>query len=149
MRIEEKIPSGQIGKKAKKAGGSKFDPAASSFSGELQVRERELSDHQNELTLLKSEIERVGEELERRPTLENFARFREVIGSLTKKVSREAYRLEKIGGTPMHPSCFEIVNLLDKQLDDLYRLMLAEQKDRISLTNKIIGIKGLVIDLLG
>lgn len=149
MRIDDKIPSGQVGKKAKSASGTKFDPSVSSFSGELHVREKEITDYHDELATLKSEIEKAGEELEKRPTLENFARFREIIGALTKKVSREAYRLEKIGGTPMHPSCFEIVNLLDKQLDELYRVMLTEQKDRISLTNKIIGIKGLVIDLLG
>ena len=148
MRIEDKLGAAQLGKKTKKPGDGKV-VGTSPFASELQVREKETSDYRDELNDLKGQLDKAGEELEKRPTLENLARFREIIANLTKRVSQEAYRLEKIGGTPMNPSCFEIISLIDSGLNDLYRMVLSEQKDRIALTNRIIGIRGLVVDLLG
>ncbi len=86
--------------------------------------------------------------LENEPTLPNFKKFREVLGKLAKKVSSEAYRLEKVGGTPMNPRYYEIITVIDREADKLYQLVIKEQKDRMAITNSVIGIKGLVVDLI-
>lgn len=37
--------------------------------------------------------------------------------------------------------------MIDREADNLYRLIMTENKDRLAITNKILELKGLVIDL--
>jgi len=89
-----------------------------------------------------------GEKLECEPTLTNFKQFRELLSRLAKRINNEAYRLDKVGGTPLNPRYFEIITVIDKEADKLYELVIKEQKDRMSITAAVIGIKGLVVDLI-
>lgn len=86
--------------------------------------------------------------LEQDPTIQNFKHFRELLSRIVKQVSGEAYRLEKIGGSPSNPRYYEIITVIDKEADKLYELIVKEQKDRMAITASVIGIKGLVVDLV-
>ena len=118
------------------------------FTGRLQHEELKLVDYHLELEELKSAIDHAGDTLDREPTVANFREFRGLLGAITKKVLDMAYRLEKIGGTPLDPHYHEIVAVIDRESDQLYQLMLRQQKDHIAITTKIMEIKGLVVDLL-
>jgi len=63
-------------------------------------------------------------------------------------VNAEAYRLDKIGGTPQNPRYHEIITVIDREADQLYNLIIKENKDTMAITARIIGIKGLVVDLI-
>ncbi len=56
----------------------------------------------------------------------NFKRFRELLSQLAKRISTEAYRLEKIGGTPQNPRTFEIITVINAEADKLYNLVVQE-----------------------
>lgn len=118
------------------------------FSSELQAKQLEVNQHEQTISDLRAALDTAGETLEKEPTIQNFKRFRELLSKLAKQVSNEAYRLEKIGGTPMNPRYFEIITIIDKEADKLYELVVKEQKDRMSITASVIGIKGLVVDLV-
>lgn len=130
---------------APRKGGSRL---LSLFSSELTSIQAENDAYDHDIDDLRKEIDAAGQMLEREPTLPNFKRFRELLSRLAKRVSNEAYRLEKIGGTPMNPRYYEIITVIDKEADKLYQLIISEQKDRMAITASVIGIKGLVVDLV-
>mgnify|MGYP000894774702 CR=1 FL=1 len=129
---------------------SKKDGAGlfSLFSSELQTRQQEIDHYNQDIAELRTSLESAGKTLEQEPTIQNFKKFRELLSKLAKQVSSEAYRLEKVGGTPMNPRYYEVITVIDKEADKLYELVVKEQKDRMAITASVIGIKGLVVDLI-
>lgn len=150
MRIRDTDRSAQVRKGEPGAAASRSGSAGllSMFSSELQTKQAESDAYVQDINDLRNEIDLAGQMLEREPTLPNFKRFRELLSRLAKRISGEAYRLEKIGGTPMNPRYFEIITVIDKEADKLYQLIIKEQKDRMAITASVIGIKGLVVDLI-
>ncbi len=118
------------------------------FASELKTIQVKGANYDHDISELRKEIDAAGQMLEREPTLPNFKRFRELLSRLAKRISNEAYRLEKVGGTPMNPRYYEIITVIDKEADKLYQLIVSEQKDRMAITASVIGIKGLVVDLV-
>lgn len=118
------------------------------FAGELSHREESISSYQEDLEALRSEIDKAGNLLTDAPTLANFKRFRDLLGALAKKITAEAYRLDKFGGTPQNPHYFETITVIDREADALYNLIVKENRDSMAITAKVIGIKGLVVDLV-
>ncbi|BCS53085.1 YaaR family protein [Geobacter sp. SVR] len=146
MRIKEKVFS-DIGSTAKTAPALK-NGASSIFASELSKQEVEASSYTQEVEELRRDIEQAGDQLEKEPNLNNFQKFRNLLSRLAKRISAEAYRLEKVGGTPQNPRYYEVITVIDKEADKLYNLIVNEHRDRMAITAKVIGIKGLVVDLI-
>ncbi|CAH2030608.1 YaaR family protein [Trichlorobacter ammonificans] len=121
---------------------------SSFFATELKGKQQEVDNYGQDIETLRQQIDQAGAKLEQEPTLANFKQFRELLSRLAKRISGEAYRLEKVGGTPLNPRYFEIITVIDKEADKLYELVVKEQKNRMAITAAVIGIKGLVVDLI-
>ena len=147
MRINDDIPSRGVEKKGKGSASRKEGGAGSPFASGLSRQVEARTDMQQELHDLKAEIERAGDDLEREPTMANFKSFRNLISQLSRKVLTGAYKLELQSG-PASPRCHEIIAVIDREADELYRLIISEQKDRLKITHKIMELKGLVVDFL-
>lgn len=118
------------------------------FAAELTQQQTGLDTYAQQIEELRQEIDRSGEKLKKEPTLPNFKHFRDLLSKIAKQISTEAYRLEKIGGTPQNPRYFEIITIINAEADRLYDLIINENKDQLAITAKVIGIKGLVVDLV-
>lgn len=118
------------------------------FSNELLHQEEEIAGYGKEIEELRKEIDSAGEALVKEPTIPNFKHFRDILSRLAKRISTEAYRLEKYGGTTQNPRYFEIITTINVEADKLYKLIIQEQKSNMSITANVIGIKGLVVDLI-
>lgn len=118
------------------------------FATEISSRQIKLDQYDKDISELRTALEDTGNLLEQEPTIQNFKRFRELLSKIAKQVSTEAYKLEKIGGTPMNPRYYEIITVIDREADKLYELIVKEQKDRMAITASVIGIKGLIVDLI-
>jgi len=118
------------------------------FSTEMLQQDKEVNGYVKEIDELRKEIDLAGEKLEQEPTIPNFQRFRDILSRLVKRISNEAYRLDKYGGTPQNPRYFEIITTINLEADKLYNLVVREQKNNMAITEKVIGIKGLVVDLI-
>lgn len=148
MRINDKSESRSIAKKGKGvAAKSVTGPGAPLFAGRLTQIAKSSSEYAGELQRLKEEIDKAGEVLEQEPTIVNFKAFRELIATMARKVSAEAYRMELVGGG-FTGRTHEVITVIDKEADLLYHLVMREQKDHIRITAQIIKIKGLVVDFL-
>ncbi|HIJ81484.1 MAG TPA: YaaR family protein [Desulfuromonadales bacterium] len=147
MRIEDSSSLRELEKNTK--GSSPVKKMLTSlFDTEVAHKVSSIVSYQDDVDTLRREIETVGEKLSREPTLANFKQFRELLSSLAKRISTEAYRLEKFGGTPQNPRYYEVISVIDREADKLYELIVRENRDHIAITDKIIGIKGLVVDLV-
>jgi uncharacterized protein len=118
------------------------------FASELSKSQHETGSYEQEVDDLRKEIEHSGEKLEKEPNLENFKAFRELLSRMAKRINSEAYRLDKIGGTMQNPRYYEIITVINSEADRLYNLIVHEQRNRMAITAKVIGIKGLVVDLI-
>jgi uncharacterized protein YaaR (DUF327 family) len=118
------------------------------FADELSQQEESIGSYQDDVETLRAEIEKSGNQLTTEPTLANFKHFRELLSTLAKKVNTEAYRLDKVGGTPQNPRYYEIITVINREADNLYNLIVKENRDSMAITAKVIGIKGLVVDLV-
>lgn len=147
MRIQDNSSLKDIEKKPR--GASSVKSALSSFFADgLSKHEQEIDEYEKDVDTLRKEIEETGNKLTLEPTLPNFKQFRDLLGTLAKRISSEAYRLEKFGGTAQNPRYFEIITIINNEADKLYNLIIKENRDSIAITAKVIGIKGLVIDLV-
>lgn len=147
MRIQNLSSPREIDKNRKKALPVR-NIVSSLFSSELKNQEEEISSYRDDVELLRTEIDVVGKQLGKEPTLPNFKKYRDLLSRLARLVSNEAYRLEKTGGTPQNPRYFETITIIDREADALYNLIVKENRDHIAVIAKVIGIKGLVVDLL-
>ena len=118
------------------------------FSREITRQEKLSDSHRSELEILSQEIDELAGIVTREPTIPNFTRFRESLGRLTSRITQEAYRLERIGGTPQNPRYYEIISVINQESDRLYHEILQRRKDTLAITAQVVGIKGLVIDLM-
>lgn len=121
--------------------------ASSIFFGELNRQEDKLLDNERlALEELREKLSEAGEKLERDPTLAHLSAFRELIGKFAKKATSMAYRIETVndefGGRPL-----DIVSVIDKEVDELYHLVMQGQRCRIRIAAKISSIKGLIVKL--
>lgn len=151
MRINNNLPSAEIDKKTKKsksAANGTSSAVSSPFAARLTASVRELQDLGLELKELKEEIDKAAADLDREPTVANFRVFRDLLSSFAKKASAEAYRVDKIKSSGITPHEHELVAVIDKEADELYHMIIREQKDRMAITGKIVRIKGLVLDFM-
>ena len=118
------------------------------FSTEMHQHEIQINGYDQEIDTLRNEIETAGDKLEKEPTINNFKHFRDILSKLAKRISSEAYCLEKCGVTPQNPRYYEIIITINVEADKLYNLIVQEQKNNMAITANVIGIKGLVVDLI-
>ncbi|UFS71539.1 YaaR family protein [Geomonas sp. RF6] len=151
MRIDEKAGSRGVAKKGK--GGKGTEPRAvggtdgALFAGRLTQVAKTSADYAGALQQLKEDLDKAGALLEQEPTIANFKVFRDLIATMARKVTSEAYRVELVGG-PLTGRSHEVITVIDKEADLLYHLVMREQKDHIRIAAQIIKIKGLVVDFL-
>lgn len=144
MRIEERRSREIETKKKHIALGN--NNSISVFGSILGEEEKVFTEYKLDLEELKRDIDEAGEALEREPSLEEFNHFRDLIRALTKKVSKEAYRLRTVGFS--FRKQYTIVATINEELNSLYRLVISEQKNHLSIANKVIKLRGLVVDVL-
>lgn len=146
MRIRDVLGVQDIGKKSEKKSDN-TKGSASLFAAVLEQQSEDGS-YEQEIDTLRREIEQTGNRLQDEPTLPNFKQFRDLLSRLAKRVSTEAYRLEKIGGTPQNPRYFEIITVINAEADRLYNLIIQENRNHLAITANVISIKGMVVDLV-
>ncbi len=147
MIIKDATSARNLGKSAGKTV-SRQTEAPRFFMAELDQKQTEISSYNQEVDELRRDIDVVAEKLQKEPHLGNFKQFRNLLSRLATKISSEAYRLEKIGGTPQNPRYYEILTVINSEADRLYSLIVNENRDIMAITAKVIGIKGLVVDLV-
>ena len=77
--------------------------------------------------------------------IKEFQKFRDLIRALVEKVIKDAYRVRNLN---MNRKTYNVVAKINEELDSLYRDIIAEQKNHIAIANKVMRLKGLVLNLI-
>ncbi len=108
------------------------------------------SDLQAKISGLINEISEQGKKISKKTDIRDMKRYRELIKSFLNEVvfrshqfSRENF-LDRRG----RHRVYGIVKLIDENLDELAEELLKDEKDNISILNKIDEIRGLLLDIL-
>ena len=122
----------------------KVSVASSPFAAMLE-EEREIKKYSYELDELKKQIYDAGYALEKSSNIKEFQKFRDLIRALVEKVIKDAYRVRNLN---MNKKTFNVVSKINEELDSLYREIISEQKNHIAIANKVMRLKGLVLNLI-
>lgn len=124
------------------------------FFGEVEVaREKNLfrGEEQKRQMIAKwiGELERYGEGLATAPSVKSFVLYRNTLEKLLK-LSSDAYQVTSSYQTVDQGRTKEYlrVEVISKELESLLSLIKNRSKDSLAIAEKVISIKGLVIDLV-
>lgn len=150
MRISDKSKSAEIGEDKLRQAESTTALSGSVFTGELQRKEMELAGNglKQELQALRQAIEKTGARLEKHPSIENLEIFRNLLGSLLQKVTSNAYQVITSDNYWDVYKRNQVVMTIDREAEELFDLVMGEQRSRVEIVKKIIRIQGLVVDLM-
>ncbi|WP_432632857.1 DUF327 family protein, partial [Brachyspira sp.] len=68
-----------------------------------------------------------------------------LIRALVEKVIKDAYRVRNLS---MNKKTYNVVSKINEELDSLYRDIIKNQKDHIAIANRVMRLKGLVLNLI-
>lgn len=123
-------------------------PSDGSFKFTLasNIEEKDL---QQKLNGLMDEITTQGEKLTKQMDVRDMKQYRELVKSFLNEVvnrSHEFSRENFLDRRGRH-RVYGIVKLVDKNLDELASELLKDEKDNITVLNKVGEIKGLLLDI--
>jgi len=112
-----------------------------------KINAKELQDKLNQMI---SEINNQGDKIAKHMDIKDMKRYRELIKDFINEVvthshkfSRENF-LDKRG----RHRVYGIVKLIDKNVDDLAKELIKEEKNHLTILGKIDEIRGLILDLV-
>lgn len=109
----------------------------------------EEKDLQAKLTTLMDEITRQGDRIAKHMDIRDMRKYRESVKSFLNEVVNRSHKfsrenfLDKRG----RHRVYGIVKLVDKNLDDLATELIKDEKDHLSILDKIDDIRGLLLDI--
>ena len=122
----------------------KVSVVSSNFASMLE-EDMEIKKYSYELNELKKQIYDAGNALEKSSNIKEFQKFRDLIRALVEKVIKDAYRVRNLS---MSKKTYNVVSKINEELDSLYRDIIKNQKDHIAIANRVMRLKGLVLNLI-
>ncbi|MBP5453546.1 MAG: YaaR family protein [Lachnospiraceae bacterium] len=106
-------------------------------------------DLQARLTSLMEEITMQGERISKKKDIKDMRKYRSLIKDFMNEiVSRShAFSRENFLDRKGRHRVYGIIRLIDENLDELAQELMKEQKDNISILQKIGDIRGLILDI--
>ncbi len=149
MRIDDRMRTRPHSTSEKTRGPGASRPSDTTAAAFARALEQQMDIQSRESMLerldeLRQELDNAGKRLDKSPTLTNYHLFMQNLKSITELVQSSAYRVVTVNAAALH----EVVLTVDEQADELYQMVMAEQKDRVRITHQIMRIQGLVINML-
>ena len=116
----------------------------------MLVRNIEEKDLQNKLGSLMDEITAQGERIAKHMDVTDMKKYRSLVKEFMNEVvthSHEFSRENFLDRRGRH-RVYGIVRLVDKNLDDLARELVKDEKDNLTILNKVGEIQGLLLDIV-
>ena len=108
------------------------------------------ADLQSKISGLMNEISEQGQRIKKKTDIRDMKKYRELIRTFLNEVVFRSHQFSRENFLDRRGShwVYGIVQLIDKNLDELAEVLLKEEKDNIEILNKIDEIRGLLLDIL-
>ena len=115
----------------------------------MLVSNIEEKDLQNKLSSLMEQIDAQGEKIAKHMDVADMKRYRSLVKEFMNEVVNRSHEFsrENILDRRGRHRVYGIVKLVDKNLDDLARELVKDEKDNMEILNKVGEIKGLLLDI--
>ena len=130
------------------------DEAVQQTSGGLSF-ERHMSDlsearYQTYIQQLVGSIAEQGERMAKRADLSEFHRYREMIRKLLDETVSNGFAFRKYRKFDMRGKnkTFALIQCINDKLDEMLRMLLAEEADHLALLSTVDDIRGMLVDLM-
>lgn len=117
------------------------------FTLASQIEEADL---QARLTLMMEEITQQGKRIGKKMNITDMRRYRTLIQEFMNEVVSRSHKFSRenfLDRRGRH-RVYGIVRLVDEKLDELAAELIKDEKDHISILNKIDEIRGLLLDII-
>lgn len=94
-------------------------------------------------------LEEVAQRLMASPTPANLYEYRRVVGEILRRLLRDTFEVSAELGIVRagRQKVFMLVRAVNQELEELTRLVLAKEKDRLAIVAKLGELRGLILDL--
>ena len=118
---------------------------ASRFVDSLQAAQAELTTREAAL----ARVDEAAERLKASPTLAHLYEYRRAVSELLRGLIRDAFRVSSEVGIVRRgrQKLYTLVRAVDKELEELARLIVARERDRMAIVAKLDVLRGLLLDL--
>ena len=120
-----------------------------SFEEILQKEKKQFLN--DKIVELIAEFDEVSSTLTSESNLDNFIRYKNLIKRLlhqlipnSQQVNQNSYR----SPVTMNEYIYKTTQIIDKELDEMLQTIRKEQHDKIKITQKVISIRGLLLDIV-
>lgn len=113
------------------------------FSSNLDMAKKEHAE--KELRLMLKKINKLGEELKEKPTLQRIRNYKQQIGDYLSFVLKHYYKISQNYGR-YSAQILVRVEVINKKIEELTDEFLKQQQGNIGLVDKIDEIAGLLVD---
>lgn len=148
MRVEDKsITKKNPAQSGRMERAAKVSPIQRSFQDVFQ--EKMPASWQESLELLLNKLEEAGQRLVKTFSIYDLIEYKDTLRSFLNDSLKKAFGLKEEmsyfrGG---RPKIYQYIEVIDQELEDLSKLVLAQQKDSVKVLKKLDSIRGLLVDL--
>lgn len=107
-------------------------------------------EHKAYLDELRGQIEQAGARLSKKADVTELYKYRELVKKFMNEAVSNGYAFDKFDTMDARGRhrMFAVIKKIDVKLDELTKEVLSEQKDNITILDKIDDIRGLLVDLM-
>lgn len=115
----------------------------------IDALEHHNEDLHKELDVLLKKLDEIGVKLVNKFSVYDLKEYKEVLRRFMSEVNSKSYKLFEETGWTRHgrPKVYQRLEELDKEMQELSRLVISKQKDPIKILKKLDIIRGLIVDL--
>lgn len=148
MRIERRKDSDKLKLTSKKVDKDKVTAAAGLDFPDV-LHEYHASPWQSNLNDILDKLDEIGERLSTSFSIYDLREYKETLRDFLQESFGNVYQLknETSWSHKGRPKIFQCLQLIDKELESLSKSVLADQKDRLKILDKLDQIRGLLVDL--
>ena len=106
--------------------------------------------YETHLKELVNQIDEQGDRLEKKASIKEFEKYRQLIRNFLDEVVSNGYAFSKENAFSARgrQRFFATVKVIDSKLDELGKEVLKEQSDSLAILDKIDDIRGLIVDMM-
>lgn len=148
MRVQSKKDPGSLASAARNGGTARVTAKGEKDFPDV-LQKYEPAGGKDSLGLLLKKLDEIGERLMKSFSVYDLKEYKDTLRNFLKDTMASAYALrEETGwtGRGRHKK-YQLVLLVDQELEELSKLVFAKQKNQLKLMEKLGAIRGLLIDL--
>lgn len=113
------------------------------------LQEHKPSDWQERMDLLLTDLDEAGQRLAKNFSIYDLIEYKNILKNFLQESLKQLYGIKEETGWSRNgrPKLYQCIEVLNRELEELTKLVLRQQKEPVKLLKKLDNIRGLLLDL--